>query len=258
MRTYQKHVALSMMLSLPRISLPIPCQALQQGNEIPCGRTAIRAQAIDFSGIGAGPRKNFPAISLPAGKFVMRLDVARRDPGIAAIPPPGADRAAERRDRRALPKLLERARTQGHRVVVRAGSPERVESLSAALWTYEEAAFLPHGSVRDGQAAAQPIWLTHREENPNGASILVLVDGVEAEDLQSYSRCADLFDGSDADAVAAARGRWRRARPGPLAPRPRGRPRPYLLAADAIGLGAEVVTGNPSRHQSCARTLPLA
>jgi len=113
---------------------------------------------------------------------------------------------------RALPKLLERARTQGHRVVVRAGSPERVESLSAALWTYEEAAFLPHGSVRDGHAAAQPIWLTHGDENPNGASILVLVDGVEAEDLHSYSRCADLFDGSDADAVAAARGRWRRAR----------------------------------------------
>jgi DNA polymerase-3 subunit chi len=113
---------------------------------------------------------------------------------------------------RALPKLLERAQTQGHRVVVRAGSPERVESLSATLWTYQEAAFLPHGSARDGHPAAQPIWLTHCEENPNGASILVLVDGVEAEDLQSYTRCADLFDGSDADAVEAARGRWRRAR----------------------------------------------
>ena len=113
---------------------------------------------------------------------------------------------------RVLPKLLERARTKGHRVVVRAGSPERVESLSAALWTYEEAAFLPHGSVRDGHASVQPIWLTHCGENPNGASILVLVDGVEAEDLQSYSRCADLFDGNDADMVEAARGRWRRAR----------------------------------------------
>ena len=113
---------------------------------------------------------------------------------------------------RALPKLLERAFAQGHRIVVRAGSSERAEYLCAALWTYEEAAFLPHGSVSDGHAAEQPIWLTHREENPNGASILVLVDGVEAEDLQSYTRCADLFDGSDADAVEAARGRWRRAR----------------------------------------------
>ena len=69
---------------------------------------------------------------------------------------------------RALPKLLERARIQGHRIVVRAASPERVEHLCVTLWTYEEASFLPHGSVRDGNAAMQPIWLTHRGENPNG------------------------------------------------------------------------------------------
>lgn len=113
---------------------------------------------------------------------------------------------------RSLAKLLERAWTQGHRIVVRAASPERVEHLSTTLWSYEEASFLPHGSVRDGNAATQPIWLTHRGENPNGASLLVVVDGVEAEDIGSYARCADLFDGNDAGAVEAARGRWRRAR----------------------------------------------
>jgi len=96
--------------------------------------------------------------------------------------------------------------------VVRAGSPERVEHLSTILWTYEEASFLPHGSMRDGNAATQPIWLTHRGENPNGASLLVVVDGVEAGDVASYARCADLFDGNDAGAVEAARARWRRAR----------------------------------------------
>jgi len=115
---------------------------------------------------------------------------------------------------RSLPMLLERAWTQGHRIVVRVPSPERVEHLSAALWTYGEASFLPHGSVRDGNAPAHPIWLTHRNENPNGASLLVLVDGVEAEDIGSYARCADVFDGNDAAAVEAARGRWRRAREG--------------------------------------------
>jgi DNA polymerase III subunit chi len=113
---------------------------------------------------------------------------------------------------RSLPKLLERAWTQGYRIVVRAASPERVEQLSATLWTYDEAAFLPHGSARDGNAAMQPIWLTHSSENPNGASMLVLVDGVEAGDIGSYARCADLFDGNDPGAVEAARTRWRRAR----------------------------------------------
>jgi DNA polymerase III subunit chi len=113
---------------------------------------------------------------------------------------------------RALPRLLERALAQRYRVVVRAGSPERVEHLSTTLWTYEEASFLPHGSARDGNAQAQPIWLTYRAENPNEASMLVLVDGVEAADTASFARCADLFDGNDAGAVEAARGRWRRAR----------------------------------------------
>src|ERR1700761_5914111 len=113
---------------------------------------------------------------------------------------------------RALPKLLERARASDPRVVVRAASSERVEYLNAALWTYDETAFLPHGSVRDGSPAVQPIWLTHHDENPNGASMIVLVDGLEADGLQGFARCADIFDGTDAVAVAAARGRWRRAR----------------------------------------------
>jgi DNA polymerase III subunit chi len=111
---------------------------------------------------------------------------------------------------RALPRLLERARAQGYRIIVRAASSERVEHLSALLWTYDEASFLPHGSARDGNAANQPIWLSERVENPNDAAMLVLVDGVEAEDLSSFTRCADLFDGNDPAAVEAARERWRR------------------------------------------------
>jgi DNA polymerase III subunit chi len=113
---------------------------------------------------------------------------------------------------RALPKLLERAGGQGHPIVVRAGSAERVAKLDAILWTYEEASFLPHGSARDGNASAQPIWLTDRDENPNQATMLVLIDGVEASDLPSFARCADMFDGNDGNAVEAARERWRRAR----------------------------------------------
>ncbi len=113
---------------------------------------------------------------------------------------------------RALPKLLERARAQGHSVVVRAGSAERVAQLDALLWTYDEASFLAHGSARDGTPAAQPIWLTDRDENPNRASMAVLIDGVEGGDLSSFARCADMFDGNDAAAVEAARERWRRAR----------------------------------------------
>ena len=113
---------------------------------------------------------------------------------------------------RAMPRLLERARAQGYRIVLRAGSAERVEHLNALLWTYDDASFLAHGSARDGNAEQQPIWLSERADNPNGATMLVLVDGVEADDLAGFGRCADLFDGNDEAAVAAARERWRRAK----------------------------------------------
>ena len=53
---------------------------------------------------------------------------------------------------RALPRLLERALGQGHRIVLHAGSAERVEHLNALLWTYDESGFLPHGAARDGNA----------------------------------------------------------------------------------------------------------
>jgi DNA polymerase III subunit chi len=113
---------------------------------------------------------------------------------------------------RALPKLLERARAAGHPIVVRCASAERVAQLDALLWTYEEASFLPHGSARDGDGARQPIWLTDRDDNPNQATMLVLIDGVEAGDLSSFARSADMFDGTSEAAVEEARSRWRRAR----------------------------------------------
>lgn len=113
---------------------------------------------------------------------------------------------------RALPKLLERALGDGVRVVVLAGSSERVDQLDALLWTYDDCSFLPHGSAREGNAARQPVWLTHEDENPNAATMLVLVDGADSAHLGDYRRVCDIFDGSDEAAVAAARFRWRAAK----------------------------------------------
>ncbi|HEX3500357.1 MAG TPA: DNA polymerase III subunit chi [Stellaceae bacterium] len=113
---------------------------------------------------------------------------------------------------RALPKLLERGLAAGFRIVVLADSAERVEHLDAALWTYDDASFLPHGSRRDGRPERQPVWLTDSDENPNQADMLVLTDGASSTHLDSYRRCLDLFDGNDEVALAAARERWRRAK----------------------------------------------
>lgn len=110
----------------------------------------------------------------------------------------------------ALPKLLEKALAAGLKVVVLAGSPERVAMLDDRLWTYADDSWLPHGSARDGEAEAQPVWLTCTDENPNGATVLVACDGAEPARVGDWVRCLDLFDGNDPDAVQAARDRWKR------------------------------------------------
>jgi DNA polymerase III subunit chi len=113
---------------------------------------------------------------------------------------------------RALPQLLERAHAGGYRVVLMAGSLERVDHLDTLLWTYGEESFLPHGSAKDGSPAQQPIWLTVADENPNGADMLVLVDAVVSANLAGFKRVLDVFDGNDEEAVASARARWQRAK----------------------------------------------
>jgi len=114
---------------------------------------------------------------------------------------------------RALPELLEKSFERGWRVVVQAASDERVEALDAHLWTYRDDSFLPHGSGRDGDAAAQPILLTTADDNPNGATVRFLIDGAPMPaDATAYDRIVLLFDGEDEDAVAAARARWSEAK----------------------------------------------
>jgi DNA polymerase-3 subunit chi len=114
---------------------------------------------------------------------------------------------------RVLPQLLERSYERGWRVVVQAASDERVDALDAHLWTYRDDNFLPHGTAREGDPAAQPILLTTAEHNPNQATVRFLIDGAPLPpDAQSYERIVLLFDGEDDEAVATARGRWNEAK----------------------------------------------
>ena len=112
----------------------------------------------------------------------------------------------------ALPKLLERSLERGWRAAVQAASEERVEALNTLLWTYREDSFLPHGTMRDGQPAEHPIYLTVGEDNPNGAQIRFLVDGTTLADASQYLRVAYVFDGRDETAEKAAREAWQEAK----------------------------------------------
>lgn len=109
---------------------------------------------------------------------------------------------------KALPALVGKAYASGLKVVIMAGSVERVAHLDTLLWTFEADSWLPHGTMRDLDADRQPVYLTDGEENPNAAPVLVLTDGVAPSELDAYERCLVLFDGKDDAALAQARQQW--------------------------------------------------
>lgn len=110
-----------------------------------------------------------------------------------------------------LPKLLEKAYETGQKILVKIGNEERVEFINSLLWTYNDQSFLPHGSKKDGNGDIQPIWLTAENDNPNGASLLFLVDGAEAamETVAAFSRIFNIFDGNNSEAVQKSREFWK-------------------------------------------------
>lgn len=111
----------------------------------------------------------------------------------------------------ALPELLERTLARGWRAVIRTDSSDRAQAVDALLWTFDEETFLPHAQEGDGDAAAQPILITVRSGNPNGAEVLFLIGGATPDDWkeETYSRIVILFDGRDESAVSAARSAWK-------------------------------------------------
>jgi DNA polymerase-3 subunit chi len=111
----------------------------------------------------------------------------------------------------AAPAILEKCLERDWKVTLRCGSVERAEALNRSLWTYREDSFLPHGMLKDGDPAHQPVYLTAGDEVPNGADILFLVDGAIAApaEMSRFIRTILMFDGHDEAAVDDARKAWK-------------------------------------------------
>lgn len=110
-----------------------------------------------------------------------------------------------------LPKLVEKAYATGTRIKIKVGNENRVEFLNSLLWTYNDEAFIPHGSKKDGFAKEQPIWLSSEDDNPNQAEMLFLVDGAKFDlnNENSYSRIFNIFDGNNEESLQQARDFWK-------------------------------------------------
>ena len=113
-----------------------------------------------------------------------------------------------------LPQLLEKTLERGWRAVVQASSQERLDSLSASLWTWRDDAFLPHGDATAGHSEHQPIWLCTDDQTPNKANIRFCVEGATARNVADFERIIYMFDGNDPQALDHARQQWKQLKAG--------------------------------------------
>lgn len=110
---------------------------------------------------------------------------------------------------RALPKLVEKAYGAGFRTLLVLESEERLDYVNQLLWTYDQDAFLPHGSHKEDAPEQQPVLLSTSLANDNAANLLFITDGSTLPEGSSYERVLDMFDGKSETAVASARERWK-------------------------------------------------
>ena len=108
-----------------------------------------------------------------------------------------------------LPELLDRTLKRGWRALVKVADDRRMEDIDERLWTWRDESFLAHGRADEPNPDRQPILLTGKSENLNGAQALFIVDGSDLGDTEDFARCFIIFDGQDETALHGARERWR-------------------------------------------------
>lgn len=108
-----------------------------------------------------------------------------------------------------LPVLAEKVYATGKRLLIKTDLSAKAEYLNNLLWTYRTDSWLPHGDENDGNETEQPIFITTQHANLNQAEMIMLVDGGTIEEIQSFERCLNLFNGHDEQALQQARNLWK-------------------------------------------------
>ena len=107
-----------------------------------------------------------------------------------------------------LPMLLDKARGQGWRVLVRGTDPALLTQLDAALWQGPVDHFLPHGLAGGPHDADQPVLLGDLPATDFACVMAVGGAAVTAEEAVQLARACILFDSAE-NAKAQARLQWK-------------------------------------------------
>lgn len=109
----------------------------------------------------------------------------------------------------ALPEIIGKALERNFKILIKTTDEEKTKEIDEYLWTYDAESFIPHGSKTGKRSSEHPVWITSKEDNPNGANMLIIFNGAETGDISSMDLCCELFDGNDEKTLETTRSRWK-------------------------------------------------
>ena len=108
--------------------------------------------------------------------------------------------------------LVNAAWERGKRLVVSCADAEEAEALDQLIWSFNEAAFIPHEIVPEGEPPKDPdarVILVTGEHDPIGAEILLQAAPVSRAFAQRYAYVIDLVDHRSPEALEESRNRYK-------------------------------------------------
>ncbi|MCZ6902032.1 MAG: DNA polymerase III subunit chi [Rickettsia endosymbiont of Ixodes persulcatus] len=89
--------------------------------------------------------------------------------------------------------LIEKCYHSDLKSIILATDKEQQEMLNKNLWTYSRKQFIPHGSKLDPQPEKQPIYITDELQNPNNASVLIIISPIDIGKILQVKDYIEVF-----------------------------------------------------------------
>jgi len=111
---------------------------------------------------------------------------------------------------RILSELAETYYLKGERVLVMVQDDNQGVTLDQFMWTWNKGSFVPH--VYDNGAVEcldEPVVIATREDNPNGAQVLIMGSPCQVEFIRQFRQVIDFAETYDDALLQASRERFR-------------------------------------------------
>ncbi len=95
------------------------------------------------------------------------------------------------------------------RTIIYCNEQSEADRIDDKFWKLGHTSFLPHGSYRDARPEDQPVYITNKEENPNGATSLVFYGVPSNTFISSFEKTITIYNMQDLNLMKLAQERYR-------------------------------------------------